>query len=246
MKIVVTAIISIIITALLMFLFMNVQLNHGKNAADLERLHFVEQAVRKRLDDLSTRIEFQLKAFSDVVASHKEFSLRLLVENDRSSPVVTEMASQFLKPMGFSVLEITDSSGSILSSGHFPASAGNRSVHTDGRLSEKAAATMENIMGTPILTLQAETGFSIAGFPFHLTGGLTIDDTLLARLAPNGNVTLLLKKGGEYTGMENIRSISAITDRHIIINDKKYPASEIEIPSRGIDEMVSLIVFLTK
>ncbi|MBN1308386.1 MAG: hypothetical protein JXA18_10745 [Chitinispirillaceae bacterium] len=246
MRIAITATVSTVITAVLVFFIMNNRLNHAKSAADLERLHFAEQTVQKRLNDLSVRIESRLKAFADVVASNNNFSLRLLVENDRSSPVVTETASQFLKPMGFSVLEITDSSRSILSSGHFPASAGNRSVHTDGHLSGEAAATMENIMGTPTLALQAETDFSIAGFPFHATGGLAIDNGLLARLAPNDNVALLLKKGGDYIGMDNIHSISSITDRHIIINDKKYPASEIEIPSTGIDEKVSLIVLLKK
>ena len=118
----------------------------------------------------SARIQAQLQSLAEVVAANKEFFLRLLVENDRSAPAVTEIAARFLEPMGFSVLEITDSSRTILSSGHFPASAGNKSMHQAGVLSKKLSAIMENIMGTPTLTMQAEYPFTIAGFNFLVSG----------------------------------------------------------------------------
>ena len=246
MKIVLSVLISIIVTAGLMFFLMNLRISKIKNAADLDKLLVAEQTVQKRFEELSLQIASQLEAFSEVIASYKDFSLKILVENDRSSPVVTEMASQFLRPMGFSVLEITDSSWTILSSGHFPASAGNSSAEKAGRLSKKAALCTEDIMGVPTLTFQAKTTFSIAGFTFHVAGGLTLDKTLLERLTPAGNVTLVLKKGDEYIGMEGIGSISAIKDHRIIINDKEYPASEIEVSSAGLDEKVLLIVIIDK
>ena len=103
---------------------------------------------------------------------------------------------------------------------------------------------MENIMGTPTLTMQAEYGFSIAEFNFYVTGGTVVDNTLLETLAPNSHVQLLLKNGDKYLGMENVSSISAITDNTIIINDKKYPATEIELPSSGKNLKISLIVLV--
>ena len=246
MKIALSAVISMIISAGLMFFLMNLRIVHNKNAADFEKLLVAEQTVQKRFEGLSTQITSQLAAFSEVVAAYKDFSLKILVENDRSSPVVTEMASQFLKPMGFSVLEIADSSWRVLSSGHFPASAGNSSAEKADHLSDKATLCIENIMGIPTLTLQAKTAFSIAGFTFHVAGGLTIDKALLDRLTPAGNVTLVLKKGNEYIGMEGIGSISAIKDHKVNINDKTYFASEIQIPSAGLEEEVSIIVLVGK
>ena len=106
MKIVLSVLISIIVTAGLMFFLMNLRISKIKNAADLDELLVAEQTVQKRFEELSLQIASQLEAFSEVIASYKDFSLKILVENDRSSPVVTEMASQFLRPMGFSVLEI--------------------------------------------------------------------------------------------------------------------------------------------
>jgi hypothetical protein len=236
--------IAIILSAVVTFFILKSTSGDTKQAFTVQRLLTAQQTVQKRLDDYYTQIESQLKSFADVVATHKDFSLKILVENDRSALVVTELAGLFLKPMGFSVLEITDSSRTILSSGHFPASAGNKSLHQAHQLSKNVLATTENIMGLPTLTLQAEYNFSIAGFSFFVTGGVTVDDKLLARLAPNDQTILLLKKGENYTGMDNISSISAITDNQIIINDKKYPAAEIEVPSSGVDEKISIIVLL--
>ena len=105
---------------------------------------------------------------------------------------------------------------------------------------------MENVMGTPTLTLQAKTSFSIAGFNFCTSGGVTIDEAFLDRLTPNDNVTLLLKQGEVYLGKGEIRSVSPITDNQIIINDIPLPASAIAVPSSGLGEELTLIVISGK
>ena len=244
MKTGIAALIAAVIAAAATFFTMKAVNSSQDTDCSTRQLLIAKKTVQKRLDDLSMSIQSQLQSFSEVVAARKDFSLRLLVENDRSAPEVTELAFQFLKPMEFSVLEITDSSRSILSSGHFPASAGNKSMHKPGVLSKKPAVTMENIMGAQTLTMQAESGFSIAGFRFFVTGGIAVDKKLLEKLSPNENVQLLLKNGDSYTGMDNISSVSAITDNHLIINDRRYPAAEIDLPVAGIDSKISLIVLM--
>lgn len=244
MKLAVTAIAAVLVTAGLMLFIMKTGSTRQAERTRQAQLTVMQQAVEKRLADLSDQIESQLHSFADVVAGHKDFSLKILVENDRSSPLVTEMAGQFLKPMGFSVLEISDSAWTILSSGHFPASAGNNSILRSTATSGKVRLCTADIRGTPTLTLQSQRGFTIAGIPFHVAGGLTIDSTLLARLAPAPGVGVLLNNNGTYTGMDDVRSISSIKDGRIIINDKKYPAVEIQIPAGEGGEKVSLIVVL--
>ncbi len=246
MKSIVSAIVSVILSAGLTYYVMDLQMAKHKKASDLEKLNMAEKSVRKRLDELSERITLQLKAFSEVVSNYKDFSLKILVENDPYSPIVTEIASRFLKPMGFSLLEITDSSWKILSSGHFPASVGNSSAEKARFLSGKASLCVDNILGEPTLTLQAKTDFSIAGFTFHTTGGVIVDKELLEILKPGQEVTLLLKKGNEYIGMDGIGAVSPVKDHNIIINDKRYLAAEIEIPSEGIEDNVSVIVVLNR
>jgi hypothetical protein len=241
-------IITIIVTAIVVgggtFFSLKSIGSKQQTQCDLQTLLTAKQTVQKRLEDFSTRTQAQLQSLARVVEADKEFSLRILVENDRSAPAVTEMAGQFIDPMGLSVLEITDSSRTILSSGHFPASAGNKSMHKAGVLSTKLTATMENLRGTPTLTLLAEYPFAIAGFRFFLSGGIVVDTKLLELLTPIERILLLLKNGDTYLGMENITSVSAISDNQIIINDEKYPAAEIELPVAGMDRKISLIVVL--
>jgi hypothetical protein len=244
MKTTITAIVSSLLAAGLVFFLMNARIRQSSDAANLEMLFFAEEAVQKQINELSTRIDRQLSSLCNVVSAHKEFSLKILVENDRSSPVITEMASNFLKPMGFSVLEITDSAYAILSSGHFPANAGNRSTEKAQFLSSETAACLENIMGVETLTMQAKKSFRIAGFPFYVMGGVTLDSTLLNRLTPRKNVILLLKKGKDFIGMKDIKSISKITDNTIIINDKKYLAAECPLVSVGLEDEISILVLI--
>lgn len=246
MKITITALVTALVVGGIFTFIMITRQQQAQENARLATLVSAEQSVRKELKEISVFIEQQLQALSEVVAADKNFSLKILVENDRSSQQVTEIAEKFMRPMGFSVLEISDASNRILSSGHFPASAGNNNKKKMDLLTPEATAVMENIMGTPTLTLQAKRTFTIAGFKFRTSGGVTIDDAFLDRLAPNDNVTLLLKRGEEYIGKGGIRSVSPITDNQIIINDIPLPASSITLPSSGLDEELTLIVISGK
>lgn len=244
MKIAVTALVTAVVVGGLLVFIMITRQQKADNAAKLSLLSVMEQTVQNELQEASSHIERQLRELSEVIAADKQFSLKIFVENDRSSQLVTEMAEKFMGPMGFSVLEISDASNRILSSGHFPASAGNSNKEKMQLLTSEASAVDENIMGTPTLTLQAKSDFTIAGFNFHTSGGTTIDKAFLERLTPNAAVTILLKRDEEYIGKDDIRSISPITDHQIIINDQKHLASELDIPSSGQAGELKLLVIL--
>jgi len=208
-------------------------------------LEAVTESVKSTLDSRSRQLTTQLEAFAATIASNKDFSLKVLVENDRSSSTITEMASNYLKPMHFSVLEILDSTSAILSSGHFPANAGNRSKKAQ-QLSDTAVACNDNVMGETVLTLQARKKFTIADFTFFVAGGLSLDSSFLAEITPAPNVHLLLKNGESYTGMGTIKSVSALKNSEIIINDKKYLAKSITLPSAGLSDSLLLFIVLER
>ncbi|MCX7725341.1 MAG: hypothetical protein N2053_00680 [Chitinispirillaceae bacterium] len=244
MRTAIISIISSIATALLVFIAMNTIVQKKENKILKERVTFTEQGIKKNLDNICLRIMEQLTNFADVVASDKDFSFSLLVENNPSSPRVIQMAPMFIGPMGFSFLEIVDSSGIILSSGNFPASAGNNIKEKLLSLSEEVTIYKDNIKGESVLTLQSQKSFKIADFKFYVMGGLTLDKRLLKNLLPNENVLLIVKYGNEYIATENIGSISPIKENTIVINDKEYPASEISLPVAAGSEGVSLLVVL--
>lgn len=236
-----------ILTALIVgvasFYFFQKNINEQDLDHKIQKLRIAEKSVQQNLDQLSDKISRQLNAFAGMVASDKNFALRVLAENDRSSTDVTELAARFLSPMDFSVLEITDSEYNILSSGHFVANAGNSVTEKKGLKSEPTCFD-DNIMGQQRLTLQSRIRFTISEIPFYVLGGLEVNEKFLRSLTPNSDISVLLKRGKQYYGKPDISSISEVNDNRIIINDKEYWASELKLPYIGTDEAPSLIIFM--
>lgn len=201
------------------------------------------QEVSLRLHQMSDDIGARLSAFAAEVALDQMFSLRLLAEDNRSAPEVSAKAGQFIKPMGFSVLTIIDSASLILSSGDFPASTGNSVAKKAALLADQPKFIIDHIMGKDVVTLQAKKAVRIVdSIPFYALGGIAIDEAVLSGLSPREGVTVLLKQGSTITGMPGIKTITAIKDNKIVINDTEYGASQINLPFIGDGEPPVLIV----
>ena len=245
-----TGIVYLIIGALfcssINFVF-NKQHNSRRNLeSNLQQLNIVELSVKKRLSMVGAKLNMQLAAFSNAVSSDKNFSLKLLVENDKSSADVVDIAGRYLKAMDFSVLEVVDSNSTIVSSGHFPASVGLSDKDHITQLSSSPVAVEGNIMGNKVLTYQLKKEFRIADFAFYAVGGVEINEKFLSELAPFEKVKVLLKMGNKYIGMNDIRSISEIKDRKIIINDKEYFATQFPFSSAESSNKALLLVVIEK
>ncbi len=212
----------------------------------IQKLLIAESAVKSRLSIIESKLIDQLNAFSNAVSTDKNFSLKMFVESDLSSSDIVDIAGRYLKTMDFSVLEVIDSSGTIVSSGHFPASAGQNISEHIAALSRRPTAIKENIMGNQVLTLQSKKMFEIADFQFYAIGGYEINSKLLKELSPWDEVTVLLQNGNDYIGMDDIRSISEIKDHSIIINDKEYYATRIPFSSVNNKSELSLLVIISK
>lgn len=236
-----------ILTALIVgvasFYFFQKHISEQKLDYKIQKLRIAEKCVQQKLNQLSEKISRQLNAFAETVAGDKNFALRVLAENDRSSTDVTELAARFISPMDFSVLEITDSKFNILSSGHFVANAGN-SITEKAKLNNEPACFDDNILGHHRLTLQAKVRFTISEIPFFVLGGLEINEKFLRSLTPNSDICVLLKRGRQYFGKSDISSISEVNNDRILINDKEYWAAELKLPYIGTDEAPSLIIYM--
>ena len=229
------------------FLIMQRQTRSSQIISAAGELAALRQTVEKRLGETVADIGDRLAAFAREVSTDQQFSLKLLVENNVSAPEVTGKAAKFLGPMGFSLLAIADSAGVILSSGHFPASAGNSMASKLSKLSATPAVIEDNMMGQNVLTLQAKKTFSIAdNIHFTAVGGMIIDDTFLQTLSPRPGVSVLFKQGGTITGMEHVKAISELKNNRIIINDREYPAFELPLDYAGDSLAPVLIVAVTK
>jgi hypothetical protein len=216
-----------------------------QNEAAYKELAFVKQSVEHQINSQMDLIAVQLAGFAGVVAGDREFSMKLLVEKDKSAPEVTEIAQRYLAPMALSILSVTDSQYSILSCGHFPANAGS-AFESARLLGDKPAFIMDNVKGEAVLTLQSKAQFKILDAVFYACGGMAVGKDFLARLTCWPGYSILIKQGTTVLGMEKIESISDIKDSTILLNNVRYPAASIVLPFAGAGDAPQCVIMSTK
>jgi len=216
----------------------------GYRCAVSECIH-MRQAVEKEIGDISQDVAQRLAAFGAAVSQDRDFSMKLLVERDALAPEVTEIASKYMQAMGLAVLDVTDSALTVISSGHYPARAGSAAPQKAAVTGPDAVAVVEDMKGTPTLTLQVRSAFTCVDIPLYCFGGIAVDNAFLAGLAPRQGVQVILKLGDRVTGIDSVVSISGIEDNRIIINDIHYIASSFTLPTADDDmEGAELIVIM--
>jgi hypothetical protein len=227
------------------YLFMPRQPKNVATSVDSAELAALKTSVEQRLKETTVDIKTRLSAFCKEVAGDQLFSLRLLVESNPTAPEVTNKATQFLKPMGFSLLEIADSGYTLISCGQFPASVGNSVASKGELLTGEPAVLADRVMGADVLSFQAKCAFTIAeSIPFYAMGGVAIDEQWLKRLSVREGVTVLLKQGATVLGLDKVKTISEVKDGKVIINDREYAAVEIPLPHADGTEAPRLIAVL--
>jgi hypothetical protein len=197
--------------------------------------------VEAQLKTVTDGLTSQITAFSRAVAADRDFSMKVLVEKDRSAPEVTDIAPRYLEPMALSALSIVNSRDTILSCGQFPANTGGPSP-VAGILGSSAAFVIDNVKGSTVLTLQAKERFAILDSVFYAIGGVIVDANFCSRFSLPRGYRLLCKQGAAVIGMERVESISDVKDNMIVLNNVSYPAVSIVLPFAGSGPPPSLII----
>jgi hypothetical protein len=217
----------------------------NQNEQAYKELAFVKQSVEQQINSQTDCIARQIAGFAAVVAGDREFSMKLLVEKEKSASEVTEIAQRYLAPMALSILSITDSQYVLLSCGHFPANAG--SVFESARmLGDKPAFIIDNVKGEAVLTLQSKVRFKILDAVFYACGGMVVGKDFLARLTCWPGYSILIKQGKTVLGMEKVESISDVKDSTILLNNVRYPAAAITLPFAGASDVPLCVIMSNK
>lgn len=212
------------------------------NESSSVELAFVKQAIERQISNQMDLVQRQMAGFAGVVATDREFSMKLLVDNDKSAPEITEITQRYLAPMALQILSITDSQYVILSCGHFPVNTGTV-FSAARRLGATPAFIMDNVKGESVLTLQTKIRFTILDTAvFFVCGGMTVEKDFLSRLVCWPGYSIFIKQGKTVVGMEKVESISDVKDGSILLNNKAYPAEVINLPYVGEGDVPSLIV----
>ncbi len=213
-----------------------------RDQALVELLH-TKSAVERSLRHKQTVLLEQLEAFAQLVSADRDFAMKLVVEQDRSAPEVSQVAARYMPAMALSLLEVSDSTGTLLSSGHFPASAGNSAAEKLALIDTTAVFLDDLVRGRQELTLQAGVNVML-GDAARITcsGGWMVDEGFLEELTPHPGVRLMLRHGELYRGIDSVSAVSPITDNQMIVNDVTYLATSLAIPYRGDGVAPELII----
>jgi signal transduction histidine kinase len=168
------------------------------------RVDQVARIVREDLARESAAIADRLASLERALLNDNRFRLAAVAGVESERAYLLDYAGTAMRLTGLSMLQVQDGEDRILSSGHF------RNEH--GRLESGLAAALARERDPALvtartaerefLTLARAQTFRIAGRPFSLVGGVTVDDDLLTRLARDRTivVTLTYPGGGLSTG----------------------------------------------
>lgn len=140
------------------------------------------------------RVVARLEALSRDLAADNRFRLGLLGQS-ASRAYVLDWAGGAMRLSGLSVLQVQDTAGRIVSSGHFR----NEYDEVRGELPRFLAAVAPapalvrfRTAETPLLALAAVESVSVAGRPLTLVGGLAAEERFLRGLDPDPDLTVAL------------------------------------------------------
>ncbi len=242
-KIISYIVVSLLTAAIVLFLINREMSSINLDSAQNELVH-VASGVEKDVNNLCSRLLTELAGFCLTVANDRDFAMKLLVEQDYTAPEIADIAGRYIDAMGFSFLEITDANYRILSSGHFPASAGNRSNNKSQFSDSLITFFFDNIKGEQVLSIQVKIPFSCAGFKLYCTGGIKADSNFVSQLKPHKDVQVFLKHGNNIIGKDNIETISEIKNNKVIINNTTFLAVSLPLLWVGENERPEIIILI--
>jgi signal transduction histidine kinase len=162
----------------------------------------------------SGTVAARLRALSTDLGRNNRFRLAALQGDASSRRYLLDYAGDAMALSGLSMLQIQDSAGRILSSGHFRNEFDQLQPELPRLLS--AATDSLTLVRTrtpegPLVVLARVDSFRVGGRPFSVVGGIEAERRLLGRLAREGDRVVRL----DYPGVEQPTAASARVVREI-------------------------------
>jgi signal transduction histidine kinase len=172
------------------------------------RVDQVVEVIREDLARESAGIGDRLASLESALLNDNRFRLAAVAGLEAERVYLLDYASTAMRLTGLSMLQIQDSDGTIISSGHF------RNEH--GRVEAGLAAALASVRGPAFVTARSAEReflalarmqtFQIGDRSFTIVGGLAVDESFLARLARDRAIVVSLEYPGG--GLATVRSPS--------------------------------------
>jgi signal transduction histidine kinase len=173
------------------------------------------QALGTELARERERVVGRLVALVKELSADNRFRLVAVQGETASRTYLLDWAGGAMRLSGLSLLQIQDSTGRILSSGHFRNEYDRlRPQLPDFLLATGDAPSLVRVRTaeSPLLALAAAERFAVAGRRFVLVGGIAAEDRFLRRLDPDPDLSVALdtpdSAGARDAGTQVVGSIS--------------------------------------
>jgi len=173
------------------------------------------QALHTELARERERVVGRLVALVKDLSADNRFRLAAVQGETASRTYLLDWAGGAMRLSGLSLLQIQDSTGRILSSGHFRNEYDRlRPELPDFLLATGDAPSLVRVRTaeSPLLALAAAERFTVAGRRFVLVGGIAAEDRFLRRLDPDPDLSVALatpdSTGAQAAGTRVLGSIS--------------------------------------
>ena len=157
-----------------------------------QRVAALASVIRADLQQRSEGIAQRLAALRDAIAQDNRFRSAVVQQGSERSYLL-DYAGDAMRLAGLSLLQIQDETGRIVSSGHFR----NEYDQSDPALPRLLAtapagsALVEaRTAEAPFFALARVDSVRVRGRRFTLVGGMAVDSSFLARLAPDSELTV--------------------------------------------------------
>ena len=162
-----------------------------------DRIAALSQVIAADLEQESRTVAARLRALASELARDDRFRLAAVRREPSSRRYLLDYAGTAMRLAGLALLQIQDSSGRILSSGHFRNEFDRilpglpQTMKTVGGLALVRARTPDST----VLALARIDSFRVADAEFTVVGGVDAGSRLLSRLDPGGDLAVHLVGG---------------------------------------------------
>jgi signal transduction histidine kinase len=155
----------------------------------------VVAAIRSDLDRESAAVAARLEALSTDLGRDNRFRLAALQRDPLARQYLLDYASEAMSLSGLSMLQLQDSSGRILSSGHFRNEFDRLQPELPrilNRAGDSAVLVRTRTPESTLVALARIDSFRVGGKRFTLAGGLEAENRVLGQLARTGDLSVTL------------------------------------------------------
>jgi len=156
------------------------------------RVAALTDVIRADLQRQSAGLAGRLRALRDAALADNRLRVAIL---QGEQPYLLDYAGNAMRLAGFSMLQMQDGDGRIVSSGHFRNEFDRLEPALPRLLAAAPAGTAlvrARTAEAPFLALARVDSFRLGGRPFTLVGGVTVDSAFLAHLAPDSTLVVSL------------------------------------------------------